>query len=1385
MKKVFFTPLVIVLFTAHYLVLLVSSQVHDYHDALSKSILFFEGQRSGKLPPNQRLTWRADSAVGDGSDAGVDLSGGYYDAGDNVKFGFPMAFTTTMLAWSLIEFGDSMPPDEHENATVALLWATDYLLKTISHPGKIFVQVGDPLKDHNCWERPEDMDTARTVYTVSEEKPGSDIAGETAAALAASSMFFRSVDNEYSEMLLQNAVRVFEFADAHKGAYSDDPGVRAGVCPFYCDFDGYQDELLWGAAWLRRASQNDSFLSYIQDNGKTLGADDNINEFGWDNKHAGLNVLVSKEFLEAQVYSLESYKASADSFMCTLVPESSSTHIRYTPGGLIYKPGGSNMQHVTSIAFLLLSYANYLAKTSQFVNCGSVSVGPASLRLQAKKQVDYLLGDNPMKMSYMVGYGERYPLRVHHRGSSLPSKFSHPEFIACKEGSIYYNSSNPNPNLLIGAVVGGPGEDDVYEDDRADFRKSEPTTYINAPLGGRMGTIGEDELARWEKTEGGVAAGIPGAGGGSGEERILVSVRLRPLNSIEISRNDPADWEYRVFGHQCTTRQVYVDAARDVALSVVNGINSSIFAYGQTSSGKTYTMTGITEYSVADIYDYIEKHEEREFVLKFSAMEIYNEAVRDLLSSDGSPLRLLDDPERGTIVDRLTEETLRDLDHLKELLSVCEAQRQIGETSMNEMSSRSHQILRLTIESSTRQFLGKENFSSLSASVNFIDLAGSERASQALSAGTRLKEGCHINRSLLTLGTVIRKLRFKADTHIAIIASGNARTAIICTMSPARSHIEQSRNTLLFATCAKEVATSAKVNVVMSDKALVKHLQKELARLESELRCPNLSPNSSHSEALKERDSRIKKMEKEIKELIEQRDLAQSRLDGLLQASREWDEVSQHSACNAENTYEDMISISEASGVDHQSQDSSVLSFDSTVGSHNCKEIQSEQCETQKEENSTSPKYNPELVYHQRTEEGERNEYADFDDICKEVQCIEMTDNKRNINEDFDLLLTEETEFLVPVIVDTKKTLKSDVDLTAIEEQVDNLKENGDESSPLLLVKEEEFKNLKTSDELPPLESRSLGLSRSRSCRARLMDSCSTSPSFLEKIEPSPSPYLKERRQSALELSAELENLQELKNNSNEVLKKPNGRTASKEDVTSISGFVDGLKEMAKIHYQDTERTISEDFEEKKTVRDVCLQPVISPSESPSRWPIEFAKKQQEIIELWHACNVSLIHRTYFFLLFKGDPADSFYIEVEQRRLSFLKNTFSQGDLNRTSPEDGQKITLASSIRNLRREREMLCRQMQKRMSAIEREELYSKWGISLQSKRRRMQLAKQLWSETKDMEHVKESASIVAKLIGLLEPEHALKEMFGLSFTPQLAHRRSFSWKNGMSSIK
>ncbi|XP_060168494.1 endoglucanase 24-like [Lycium barbarum] len=459
---------------------------HDYTDALTKSILFFEGQRSGYLPQDQRMNWRGHSGLGDGWTVNVDLTGGYYDAGDNVKFNFPMAFTTTLLAWSVIEFGENMPPSELRNALVAIRWSTDYLLKTVSQPNRIFVQVGDPVLDHNCWERPEDMDTARTVYTVDAPNPASDVAGEIAAAFAAASIAFRLSDPGYADTLLRTSTRVFDFADRNRGAYSDNANIRDGVCPYYCDFDGYQDELLWGAAWLRRATQGDNYLSYVQQNRQTLGADDNIDEFGWDNKHAGLNVLVSKEVLDGNMYGLQSYKASADSFMCTLIPESSSSHIQYSPGGLIYKPGGSNLQHATTITFLLLVYSNYLEKSSQILNCGNINVSPSMLRKIGKRQVDYILGDNPKGMSYMVGYSNYYPQKIHHRGSSLPSIKDHPPSIACKEGSVYFNSSQPNPNVLVGAIVGGPGEDDTYDDSRDEFRKSEPTTYINAPFVGAL-----------------------------------------------------------------------------------------------------------------------------------------------------------------------------------------------------------------------------------------------------------------------------------------------------------------------------------------------------------------------------------------------------------------------------------------------------------------------------------------------------------------------------------------------------------------------------------------------------------------------------------------------------------------------------------------------------------------------------------------------------------------------------------------------------------------------------------------------------------------------------------------------------------------------------------
>nr|CAD1821450.1 unnamed protein product [Ananas comosus var. bracteatus] len=971
-----------------------------------------------------------------------------------------------------------------------------------------------------------------------------------------------------------------------------------------------------------------------------------------------------------------------------------------------------------------------------------------------------------------------------------------------------------------------------------------------------------------------------GGGGGDGRrrrrgslERILVSVRLRPLNAKEKEKGDASDWECinnttiifknslpdrsmlpaaysfdRVFGCECATRQVYEEGAKEVALSVVSGINSSIFAYGQTSSGKTYTMTGITEYSVADIYDYIQKHAEREFILKFSAMEIYNEAVRDLLSADTTPLRLLDDPEKGTVVDKLTEETLRDQDHLRELLAVCEAQRQNGETSLNEMSSRSHQILRLTIESSAREFFGKDSSSTLAACVNFVDLAGSERASQALSAGVRLKEGCHINRSLLTLGTVIRKLSKGRNGHIPYRDSkltrilqpslgGNARTAIICTMSPARSHIEQSRNTLLFASCAKEVATNAQVNVVMSDKALVKHLQRELTRLESELKYPGSASCTIHSEALRERDAQIRKMEKEMKELMQQRDLVQSRLEDLLRSvgddhdrnSRRWDELSQSSISHVREASEDAFSTSETYGIAYQDQDLGSAMFDH-LNSRNIRDehnIDHTENPNKKQANSpthsiSSSRASGKILY-QRQE--------DCEDQCKEVQCIEINKLSRGKSEDFNLLFADESDSLLPLTDadklehhEQKHSVGTDLSSEHEEQQSNTVTKNVDNFvKPTPNESSMVDANVSKPKTIEPLHmesnnmnSKVFAVTRSRSCRASLMmTSTCFEDSDLTNNRTPPDSYFRDYsgRTEAIRRSLFSPNY----NNPNdrfllegsqasekfshdEMIKAEDISTNSvhskidansEEGVSIIGSYVEGQKEISENQYlkqlpddQYSRRTTpSEDFGVEITVKDVGVDPVLSSlSESPSRCLMEFERKQQEIIDLWHACNVSLVHRTYFFLLFKGDPSDSIYLEVEHRRLSFLRNSFSS-DLAKQAAEGELNGVVASSLKNLRREREMLYRQMLKKLPEKERESLYNKWGIALNSKQRRLQLARCVWTKT-DMEHVRESASLVARLIGLLEPGQALKEMFGLSFTlaPQLTNRRSLSWKPGMS---
>uniref|UniRef100_A0ACD5VC96 Uncharacterized protein n=1 Tax=Avena sativa TaxID=4498 RepID=A0ACD5VC96_AVESA len=467
----------------------------DYGKALSKSILFLEAQRSGVLPGNQRVAWRDNSGLLDGKANGVDLTGGYYDAGDNVKFGLPMAFTVTMMAWSVLEYGEQMgAAGELGHAVEAIKWGTDYFVKAHPEANVLYGEVGDGDTDHNCWQRPEDMTTSRQAYRLDTQHPGSDLAGETAAAMAAASLVFRRSNPGYANQLLQHSKQLFDFADKYRGRYDVSIPVARS---YYGSVSGYGDELLWAAVWLFQATADGKYLDYLANNADALGGTGwSTGQFGWDIKYPGVQVLAAKILLQGKAGAhgavLRRYRQKADFFACScLGKQGGSGDVQRTPGGLMYHQRWNNLQFVTSASFLLAAYSDSLAAASgAAVQCSSGSAAPSELLAFAKSQVDYILGSNPRGTSYMVGYGFTYPQEAHHRGSSIVSFKSNPAFVSCHDGySSWYGRKGSNPNLLDGAIVGGPDEHDDFADERNNYQQTEATTYNSAPFMGVLARL--------------------------------------------------------------------------------------------------------------------------------------------------------------------------------------------------------------------------------------------------------------------------------------------------------------------------------------------------------------------------------------------------------------------------------------------------------------------------------------------------------------------------------------------------------------------------------------------------------------------------------------------------------------------------------------------------------------------------------------------------------------------------------------------------------------------------------------------------------------------------------------------------------------------------------
>ena len=430
----------------------------NYGEALQKSFLFYEAQRSGPLPNDNRIDWRGDSGMSDGQDVGLDLTGGYYDAGDLVKFGFPMASSMTMIGWGIVEYEDAYRQSgQLDEALDAIKWGTDYFLNAHVTDGQgtkeFWGQVGDGYIDHSVWSSPETKNVERPSSKIDRQNPGSDLAGETSAALAAASIAFRETDSVYADTLLQNAIQLYDFADDYRGKYSDSiPSVRE----FYSSWSGYMDELVWGATWLYKATGDQTYLNKAENYYNQISVSPN-GTHSWDGKAHGSAVLLAQET------GKQRYREDAERWLDNWSAKDGSG-ITYTDGGLAWSSQWGSLRYTANTAFVAGIYSDTVNdhgdRYSNFAN----------------QQVDYLLGENPRNSSYMVGFGNNSPVRPHHASAHGVSGWEN------------FRSSDPNKNILYGALVGGPASanDFDYSDDRFDFIRNEVATDYNAGLTGAL-----------------------------------------------------------------------------------------------------------------------------------------------------------------------------------------------------------------------------------------------------------------------------------------------------------------------------------------------------------------------------------------------------------------------------------------------------------------------------------------------------------------------------------------------------------------------------------------------------------------------------------------------------------------------------------------------------------------------------------------------------------------------------------------------------------------------------------------------------------------------------------------------------------------------------------
>ncbi len=361
-------------------------------------------------------------------------------------------------------------------------------------------------------------------------------------------------------------------------------------------------------------------------------------------------------------------------------------------------------------------------------------------------------------------------------------------------------------------------------------------------------------------------------------ESVKVCVRCRPMSQEEMNKGHqvvveltkrsgeifvrrpyaeeaPKQFTFdSVFDWTSTQQEIYEETSAPIIANVLEGYNGTIFAYGQTGTGKTHTMAGsetnhkergIMPRSFEDVFKSIEGDSVKtQFLVRASYLEIYNEEIRDLLSKNPkNKLDLHEKPDSGVYVRDLSYFAVKNVQEIQDVMIIGQKNRSVRETNMNAHSSRSHSLFTITVERSELGADGKPHIRV--GKLNMVDLAGSERLAKTGATGDGLKEATKINLSLSTLCHVISALTDPKSTYIPYRDSkltrllqdslgGNTKTVMISNVGPADYNYDETMNTLRYASRAKNIQNKPRINEDPKD-ALLREYQDEVQKLREQL----------------------------------------------------------------------------------------------------------------------------------------------------------------------------------------------------------------------------------------------------------------------------------------------------------------------------------------------------------------------------------------------------------------------------------------------------------------------------------------------------------------------------------------------------------------------